>query len=320
MFLLSGLVGTSVRSQTVTPEVRAVLSPDSISIGDHFTLEVTVSKDIMQVVDFPRFQGTLGNQLDLLKEMPIDTIAKEGRRHTLSKKYRLTTVYEGNYDLGRFPVLYMDKNIVDTLYSIDSLHLLVTTFPIDTATQTIYDVKPPVDTPLLLSEIKGYLLGGAILLAVLVSSIYFLLNRRKGNSVPVVKPATKEPPHVRAIRELEQLHNQKVWQNNKHKLYYTRLTDILREYLGGRYGIRAMEMTSDEILDAMKEIELPGKNASNLHELLRTADLVKFAKYVPDADRNEEAYTNLYYFVEDTKEMPEEKPVGETGPDNIQMS
>lgn len=101
-----------------------------------------------------------------------------------------------------------------------------------------------------------------------------------------------------------------MWQNNKHKAYYSGLTDILRRYLAGRYGIGALEMTSDEIIDAVRPLDLPRKSAMELTALLREADLVKFAKATPEAARNEEAYQWAYYFVEETKPV-EEQPSAE---------
>lgn len=95
-----------------------------------------------------------------------------------------------------------------------------------------------------------------------------------------------------------------------HKAYYSGLTDILRRYLADRYGIGAMEMTSDEIIDAVRPLDLPRKSALELAALLREADLVKFAKATPEAARNEEAYQWAYYFVEETKPV-EEQPSAE---------
>ena len=74
-----------------------------------------------------------------------------------------------------------------------------------------------------------------------------------------------------------------------------------------------MEMTSDEIIDAMRGIELPDKARMDLTSLLRTADLAKFAKMAPDAEQNENDYLKAYYFVEETKPASEqaEEPEGE---------
>ena len=62
-----------------------------------------------------------------------------------------------------------------------------------------------------------------------------------------------------------------------------------------------MEMTTDEIIEAIKELNLSQKLSMDLVSLLRDADLVKFAKAMPEAAENESAYSKVYYFVEETK-------------------
>ena len=184
--------------------------------------------------------------------------------------------------------------------------LTVGTLSVDTLTTTIYDVKAPIETPLVLGEVQGYffltLLAGVVFAAI----IYLVAHRRRKEQAEEEQRGPVEPPHLKAIRELETLHNQKVWQSNKHKLYYTRLTDILREYIFGRYGVRAMEMTSDEIVEAASSLTLSPKNFRDLSKILRLADYVKFAKHIPSAEENEEAYYGAYYFVEETKQVTEQ--------------
>jgi len=115
------------------------------------------------------------------------------------------------------------------------------------------------------------------------------------------KPAPPVPAHIVAIEALEKLRNEKLWQNNKHKQYYSGLSDILRTYLAGRFEVGAMEMTTDEIADALREVDIEHKSKMDLLSVLRDADLVKFAKATPEASENELAYDKAFYFVENTK-------------------
>ena len=66
-----------------------------------------------------------------------------------------------------------------------------------------------------------------------------------------------------------------------------------------------MEMTSDEIIEAMRAEESPDKARMDLTSILRDADLVKFAKAMPEAEQNESDYLKAYYFVEETKLVEE---------------
>lgn len=302
-------------AQSQPPKIEVKFVPDSIAIGDQFELQVTVEKDLMQLVDFPTFgDHRLTEYIEILEESPVDTLSHEGRKVKLGKRYKLTTFEEGEHPVGRFPILYIDKNITDTLRSADSLILQVGTFEIDTTTMTIYDIKPTMEAPVRIGEFSGYVLWGLIGLLVVALIVWRIVSLRR-NLTMFGRPKPVDPPHVVAIKALEALHHQKLWQNNKHKQYYTLLTDILREYIDGRFGIPAMEMTSDEILEEIAKWELGDKEFANLRELLYMADLVKFAKYVPEADYNEAAYTNAYYFVESTK--PTEIEAGTSSPEEI---
>ena len=167
-----------------------------------------------------------------------------------------------------------------------------------------------------MGEITGYIkwtLVALLALAALAYAAKRILKRYGKRFSDMFRPAPPLPPHEAALAALEKLRAQRLWQEGKHKLYYSALTDILRTYIAGRYGVSAMEMTSDEIIAAMRSIELPDKARADLTAILRDADLVKFAKATPDAGQNEADYLKAYYFVEETKPATEQ---AEETPDN----
>lgn len=270
------------------------------------------------MVEFPEFEDPKG-QIELVESLPVDTLERDGRHLKLRKRYRLAAFDEGHYNLGTAHVLYADKNILDTLSSRDSIYLKVGTFEIDSTSQSIYDVKDLHNLPFRLGEIRTYLIWGAAALLLLAAAAWGLMRwlRSRGKRIgDLFRPAPPLPPHVAAIQALEALHNQKLWQNNRHKQYYSGITDILRTYIAARWEIGAMEMTSDEIIAAMQPVELPDKARMDLTAILRVADLVKFAKAAPEAEENEACYLKAYYFVEETKLVEEDAPA--EGPDPTQ--
>ena len=308
--------GLAARAQE-TPTVTARVAPDSIMIGDRFDLTGEVDKDLVQVVQFPEFENKEGSPLELVKDHPIDTLERDGRHLRLRKRYTLAAFEEGKWNLGLQAVLYADKNIVDTLRARDSLYLEVATFQIDSTSQSIYDLKAQKNLPFRFREVSGYVKWGIVFLLALLVAGYalkrYLASRGKGFG-DLFKPAPPLPPHVAAIQALEALHNQNLWQNNRHKQSYSGLTDILRPYIAARWGFGAMEMTSDEIIETMRPEELPDKARMDLTAILRDADLVKFAKATPEAEQNEADYLKAYYFVEETKPAEEEAPAEEESP------
>lgn len=288
------------------PVVSGSIEPDSVGIGDRFLYSIEVEKDLVQSVFFPSFGGDGSDSYELIEDLPIDTLSREGRKLKLRKSYRLAAFDEGIHRVVP-QVMYADKNIVDTIGGADTLELLVTTIEIDSTSHAIFDIKPQKTLPFRLGEITGYIkwtLVALLALAALAYAAKRILERYGKRFSDMFRPAPPLPPHEAALAALEKLRAQKLWQEGKHKLYYSALTDILRTYIAGRYGVSAMEMTSDEIVEAMRGVDLPRKSAMDLAQILREADLVKFAKAAPEADENEAAYRAACDFVEQTK--PEE--------------
>jgi len=288
------------------PVVSGSIEPDSVGIGDRFLYSIEVEKDLVQSVFFPSFGGDGSDSYELIEDLPIDTLSREGRKLKLRKSYRLAAFDEGIHRVVP-QVMYADKNIVDTIGGADTLELLVTTIEIDSTSHAIFDIKPQKTLPFRLGEITGYIkwtLVALLALAALAYAAKRILKRYGKRFSDMFSPAPPLPPHEAALAALEKLRAQRLWQEGKHKLYYSALTDILRTYIAGRYGVSAMEMTSDEIVEAMRGVDLPRKSAMDLAQILREADLVKFAKAAPEADENEAAYRAACDFVEQTK--PEE--------------
>lgn len=310
-FVASAQIEGNVRPSNA-PRISGRFEPDSIGIGDRFTYSIEVEKDLVQTVIFPNFAASAGEQFELIEDVPVDTLERDGRRLKLRKSFRLAAFQEGVQRI--LPqVMYADKNIIDTLYGEDTLSLLVTTFEIDSTSHSIFDIKPQKTLPFRFGEISGYLMWSLVALLVLAIGLYvaYRIMRHYGKSLSdIFHPAPPMPPHEEAFRALERLYVLRLCQHDKHKLYYSTLTDILRRYIAARFEVGAMEMTSDEIIAAMRDVELSKKAAMDMADVLRAADLVKFAKAIPESDENEASYQAVWDFVELTKPV-EEQPTEE---------
>ena len=267
---------------------------------------------------------------ELVEEYPLDTLKDEGRRLTLRKRYLLAVMETGNIPI-RPTILYFDKNREhpDTLVADDTLVLRVANYmELDTtlflkadptgqqgftvdnerAGSMLKDegIHTQKNLPFIFAEIRDYAIYAVIALIILSLIVWYIVwyvrNKWQGR-VREVKPAPKLPPHVIAIKALDELRNRKLWQNGKHKLYYSTLTEILRLYIEDRWAVGALEMTTDEIISALRDVDIKHDSRSNLVAILRTADMVKFAKALPDAEENEQLFTYAYYFVENTKSV-----------------
>ena len=289
------------------PRVSGSFEPDSIGIGDRFTYSIVVEKDLVQTVIFPNFAAAGGQEFALIEDPAVDTLERDGRRLKIRKSYLLAAFQEGWHHI-RPQVMYADKNIIDTLYAPDTLELLVTTFQIDSTSHGLFDIKPQKTLPFKLGEITGYIAWSVVGLLLLVALLYAAkrILAHYGKSFDTIfKPAPPLPPHEEAFAALERLRVLHLCQDGKHKLYYSTLTDILRTYIVRRFDVGAMEMTSDEIIEAMRDVELQQKQSMDLTMILREADLVKFAKAMPESEESEAVMRAAWEFVDATKPVEE---------------
>lgn len=155
------------------------------------------------------------------------------------------------------------------------------------------------------------LLGLGLIAAAVAGWLYW----RCGGTV-VVRRKRVVPPYELAMRRLGQLRERRLTENGREKEYYTELTDILRQYLDGRFGINAMEMPSTEIMRTLRHNEATRMSAERMHDVLEVADFVKFAKMRPLPDDNVKAYNSALAFVEDTKPAPEPTEAEKENPKN----
>lgn len=296
-----------------------------------------IKKRAENLLHISQFTAYDGDNLELVEDYAIDTLRVEGRRLHLRKRYKLAVMETGDMHL-RPSILYFEKNreLPDTVYARDTLTLSVKRYEdLDTISFLVADptsqqgfkvdslmaaqqlrtdgINTQKDLPFRFMEVRDYVIYGIIALLILSLIIWLiatLLYRHMRKRETQVRVMPKIAPHIVANKALVELHNRKLWQNGKYKQYYTALTSIIRVYISERWSISALEYTTDEIIEALADVDIPRDSRMALVALLRTADMVKFAKAEPEATENEENYLRAYYFVENTKVIDIERVEG----------
>ncbi len=284
--------------------VSTKLDTGMILIGDHLGLNVYVEQPEGIRVEFPRLGDTLVRNIEILDRTPVDTSVKTGNILALEQHFTLTSFDSGFYRIPPLEFVVRGGNFRDTLAA-NPMYLQVFSVRLD-STNRIFDIKDPYQAPLTFIEILPYLLYGlaAVVMAFLVF-LYFRSRKKKAPLVRMSKPA--EPADKVALRELDRLAEEKLWQKGKIKAYYTRLTGIIRRYLELRFGIPAMERTSYEIMNGFERVgDYEDSVCSLLEELLALGDLVKFAREDPLPEENIRKMDNARKFVLSTKMKPVE--------------
>lgn len=291
------LISAGLYAQDEAPRTR--LSRDTILIGDQIEWIIPLEmapgeKYFLEDIADPPAAG-----VEIIKPLEIDTLKSARGKLAIEGRIILTSFDSGSYYLPPLIAMIERKNgAVDTLY-MEGPTLEVTTVPIDTATYQIKDLKGQIKYPLQLKEVLPWV-GVALLLAALIYALIHWIRMRRANRTFLGKPIVKDPPHIVALRTLDKIRKAKLWQNDKQKQFYTEVTDALRVYIAGRYGIVAMERPSGEMLADLKKQDIEAGLYDNIAELFSRADLVKFAKYQASQQENEAAIPDAVRFVNST--------------------
>lgn len=264
-------------------EVKVVTSTKNIKIGEQIEYKISVQAPVDAAVVFP--EGQTFGALEMVKTNPTDTL-KEAGKFRLEKAYYLTQFDEGKYTIPQQKIQISHKD-----FYTNSLLVEVHNVAVDTLKQPLYDAKPIAEVTSSSSSHLWLWIVGIVALLLTAAALYFFVFRKKKLSAE--EERKKLPPFERAIQDLKDLQNSKYLIESQHKAYYTRLTDIVKEYLEDEVHILAKESTTDELLAKINDLQQTGKlhlsteTISNLKRVLQNADLVKFAKSKP-SDNNAE--------------------------------
>jgi hypothetical protein len=302
-FILLYIYVSAVALTAQEVSVSARFDTSRIFIGDQVNYSVTIDRPVSYLLTVPLFRDTLFSKIEILRGPESDTVSLMDGRLRITQKYLVTAFDSGFYRVPPVYAEFKNQGGIKRYYSDYSpLEVMrVQIAPPDTA-QKIFDIIGPYRAPLTAGEILPWLLTAAVLAALawyLVRLIRKLKMKRSGE-IPAPLP---DPAHVIALRMLEQLKAEKLWEQGLTKHYYTRLTEILRQYLDNRFSICSLELTSQETLAELKKSGFRDEASYNiLREVLTEADLVKFAKYAPLPDENERNFSLSREFVEHTKQ------------------
>ena len=293
-----------VWGSTYGQRIKATASLDSTNIllGDQVKLFLEIDHPKNINVIFPEVPDSILKNIEVLKRFEPDTFENEDDNYQKQiQSFLITSFDSGSYHIPPFWFKITLDNRIDSVRT-NGVTLNVHSLPVDT-TRGPTDIKMPYDAPLTLKEVTPYILG-IILIAAILFFIFYAIGRRKNNKPLFVLPKKpKEPAHIIAIRELNRIKKEKLWQQGKTKQFYSEVTETLRRYIEDRFEIPAMEQTSDETLESfrLQPDLLSGKIYNNLHMILNTADLVKFAKHQTLPDDDNLTLVNAYFFIEETK-------------------
>jgi len=285
-FILCALCCLLFTSVSFGQQIKAAIDTTSIQIGEELKLKLSVEVDTIDLVVFPEAKS-LG-LLEVIESYKIDTL-KNKSKYILNKEYGLTQFDSGHYTIPQQKILINNK-----VFTTDSLLVEVRDVVVDTTKQKLFDIKPVIDVEKPSDGFPMWILYTVLGLLVLGLLLYFLFFRK---TKAEREAENKLAPFEEAIQHLTQLDNEGLLASKEYKKYYSELTDVLKRYLDEKVYDNALESTSDELIEKLELLRDSGKlpiskeTIVELTKVLKTSDLVKFAKSQPDegtarVDRN----------------------------------
>jgi len=291
--LFVGLLHSQLYAQELS--FKASVDTNAIEIGEQFRLEFEAQYPSGYKVTFPALPDTFQG-FELIKQLPADSITQVANDFRQVRKYILTSFDSGYHVIAPLTAQFV-KNGDTSINNLESEALLiaVSTVQVDT-TKAIKDIKDLVQYPYTWQDALPWIFG--ILLALLAGwLVYLFVKRRNKKTIRQENLTPPVPPHLKALDDLEVIGKEKLWQQGKVKLYYTRITDVIRVYLSETRFINALEMTTNELLKVNSISLMSIDQHNSLKQMLEMADLVKFAKVDPLPADNEHAMMQAIKFI-----------------------
>jgi hypothetical protein len=274
-------------------------APETPRVGDDLKLTVEVEHPKNAAVTLPDGYGTVRWELENTERSTTAT-QTEGAKTSLELTFRVFR--PGATTLPAFDITVLDEQ---------GRAVTLSTEPVETKIISVLDAEkkadllPPQPTvPVWVEDYTLAWIGGALGAAGLVALVVFMLMRGRGDQA-YVEP--ERPAHVIALEKLSALSPGDLLERGKYMLFYVRMSEAVREYLGRRYGFRGTELTTTEILDHLEDVEWPDAlSYEDVRDWMHHCDLIKFSGMVPSRQQADDALRRAFAIVELTR--PPEKP------------
>jgi len=278
-------------------DLKVSLKPDSIRVGELTELQwqFTVPAGTI-VLQLPSVPDSMPSGIEVIERKDIVTEKKNGRE--IYKQLLTVSAYDsGTFVVPALRALLRKNNDTTEILS-DSLILYCTTVPVDT-TAAVKDVKDIYEVDSRKSfQWLWFVLGGAVLAAAGIF-LYFFLRKKRKPSLPD-EAIIWINPSEQALASLRKMQESRSWYGISPKDFYTELVEILRKYLIYSRNIKAEEMLSSELLEAVSKEGFPANSIYTLNGILRISDMAKFARFKPEPGQFEKSISDAIAFVIET--------------------
>lgn len=256
--------------------VYAGLDTTEVVIGDITRFQVWAIGTGKRKIEFPPFEFDNKNiSMSEIKETQGEFKDDRGI------EFFLTFWDTGSYQLPPYNVHILSEESGEVDYSIQTDPMTVKVHSLITGINPkLKNIKPPVPIPTIIPWKIIFSLVGIVLCAL---ALVWMWRQRIQNDIGDNEEIRipHKPPYEIAMFKLEELRNKLPSNPDSIKKYYGELSYLIREYVENQYFLRAIEMTTSEIEEAKFLVPVDVKKIDNVIDVLKRADLAKFARFQP---------------------------------------
>jgi hypothetical protein len=261
------------------PDVRVEVKPDHITIGQPVRISLEIrAPELSRLTVADSFSADPGATWTLVEKHGA-TDEKDGVSGWLRRiDYTVTTFETGSVALPDIMVTYRPPDAAEvTKVATPGTVTVESVLPANTEKLEPKDIKPPVPVPFPRWVFWAAGLAALIPLALLARLLWSRLR-------PAIRNIASPPKRLDewALEELALIERERLVEQKRIKEFYSRVSDTVRVFVGGLFEFDALDLTTHETLERLKESPMNTTSRERVEELLSESDLVKFAKYVPE--------------------------------------
>jgi hypothetical protein len=279
-----------------SPSVQATVQPSSATLGDLLTLTLRVRYPNGYLADLPALSKTLGTfEVAAATAMPVQVEGADSIANFLVQLQNFTT---GQQTLPAISIPLQDMRGRAQVLKTPELQVFIQDVPEDPKLQgDIRGIKGVIG-PVAWSPWWWIL---ALILAVGLGVFFWHRRQRVLHGPPPPPPVPLDEEALEALAALKA----SGWvEGGKLKEFYSGVSDTVRAYLEKGFRVPALERTTNELMrDLSRRNEFDADVRALLRELFESCDLVKFAKFRPDAGEALKDHTLAVLAVEKTRTL-----------------
>ncbi|MFP4248976.1 MAG: hypothetical protein ACLFU7_04920 [Armatimonadota bacterium] len=263
------------------PELTLEVDPRAATIGDLLTVTVSFELPADHEAILPGEEADLGGAEVRSVDQSVENAVDGGRRYVVRYEAALWEVGETTLTSPDIASRSPDGEV--TQFAPAEATVTVRSV-LPEGAEEIRDIRGPKEIPLRWHHYAVAALPVIGLLGLLALLVWWVRSRR-GADAPETAPVAPLPPAEEALSALRELESEDLVGEGLIKEHYVRLSWILRNYVERRWGLPALEETTGMLRHTMLGSgRVPEAAVEGMVEVLRRADLAKFAKHRPEAE------------------------------------